>query len=229
MLFFFNVCIITFLAYDTVVPSVHASTAAAFSIFFLPILSAVLFLGALAAVGGSVFYLTLMLNYSESIISGVLWMNIIIMCVSSVACLLTLQFFMAIIFFFFAVLQYWYFYSIRDRIPFASAVLTTACTVIKDHLFGLLATALGFLLIQFLWISLWSVAMYGMISTFQAQNASGSSSSSNDPSSTTSLNGLQAFCYFLMLISLYWGIQTTKNVVSVTVAGTTGILTTPTN
>jgi len=185
--------------------------------------------------------LSFLMNHTENLIEMVMWGSIGIQGICAVLCLLSLQLIGAVIFAVLAGLNYWYLLSVRPQIPFASAVLATACTAVKANYTGLVTTAFSALFVQMLWVFLWVVALMGVIYTTQVTDTAEDSTharqlgnrvdddhyhSNNDPSNNNNDSdnqdgsALQSFCYFLLAVSLYWGIQVIKSVVQVTVAGT---------
>lgn len=202
-------------------------------------------LAVLATVLGSMV-LTFLINHAENLIEYVMWANIAMQGLTAVLCFLTLQIIGALIFAVMAGVNYWYLLSVRSQIPFSSAVLATACTAIKANYTGLLATAYSALLVQLIWVSLWSISLSGVLallsddhsSTATTTTSSSSShsnkmhsydhvsstsyshSSSSKDASNSNNDGTQLWVLFLLLISLYWGIQVIKSVVQTTVCGT---------
>lgn len=190
--------------------------------------------------------LSFLMNQAENLIEMVMWGNIGIQGLCAILCLLSLQLIGALIFAVLAGLNYWYLLSVRPQIPFASTVLATACTAVKANYTGLVATAFSALFVQMVWIFLWTVALMGVIYTTQATDGGDATSPSSNihahgnrvdddhfnhnnnnnndnndhDDGRDNNNSLQGFYYFLLSVSLYWGIQVIKSVVQVTVAGT---------
>ncbi|KDO25215.1 hypothetical protein SPRG_20793 [Saprolegnia parasitica CBS 223.65] len=105
-----------------------------------------------------------------------------------------------------------YYISVRHRIPFAAANLAVASKIMQR--FPQIAlTAYAAIAAQVVWTSLWTVALVGVwVIAYKDGGAMESL-----PSSTTT-----HFCVFLMLLSLFWGLQVLRNVVHCTAAGTVG-------
>lgn len=98
----------------------------------------------------------------------------------------------------------------RDRIPFATANLETACTAVRSNL-GVMAVALLGLLAGFLW-TFWWVLTYLAVSYAASENANGEDD-------IAAINGGATFALLLMF---YWLHQVLSNIVHVTVAGAIG-------
>lgn len=156
------------------------------------------------------------LNHGENIIDWVMKLNILGLVILAALSLITLQIIGAIIFGIMAGINMWYYVSVRNRIPFASSILAAACTAVKANFSALLLTAFSGLMFQGLWMLLWAIALFGVY------NKLSTSSSSDQQSTDDNDNGSAAasFVSFLMLFSLYWGIQLIKDVVAVTAGGT---------
>lgn len=160
-------------------------------------------------------WLSFLLKFAESLIEIVLKANIALVLVSSILSLLWGNLIGFIFLLVCGVMNIWYYFSVRARIPFASAVLNTASEGTKQHFSGIMLTAFLMLTFQLIWVSLWAVASYG-ISNDPTYFSKHKSAEGNDDG----LNGLQIGLIFVMLVSLYWGIQTIKYVLQTTVAGT---------
>ena len=162
--------------------------------------------------------LLFLLKYSGSLIDLVLKANILLLFVSSVISFLTLNLIGGVILTICGFMNIWYYISVKDRIPFASAVLSTACEGTKDHFIGVITTAVLMLVLQLLWVGLWSIATVGIMGDTQyfSRHKHSDNSGNNDDNS---LDSLQIGLIFLVILSLYWGIQTIKYVLQTTVAG----------
>ena len=77
-----------------------------------------------------------------------------------------------------------YVYSVKNRIPFASATLKTACEAVRAHQ-QVVYVAFGAMVLQVLWIVFWSMAFFGV-----------EANSTDDG----------YICEFFMLISFFWGL-----------------------
>ena len=153
-----------------------------------------------------------------------MWTNIILLVVAAVACLVASQLVGAIIFGLFAGLSYWFYWSVKNRIPFASAVIRTACLAIKTHYTGLLATSYGMMMCQVVWFILWSAAAYGLWQTLYpdqgTSTSNGSATTTDEQHKHKSDDSSQAWVSFGLLISLFWGAQVIRGIVQTTVCGT---------
>ena len=105
---------------------------------------------------------------------------------------------MGILFILFTVCAYLYSSAVKERIPFASSNLRTACIGVKHFSPKLPLVAAGALVAQCLWILIWAVAFLGFRASPNADNP---------------------LAYFLMLVSFYWGCLVVVNVVHVATAG----------
>ena len=114
-------------------------------------------LGALATLMGTLC-LTFVLRNSNYIIEGVMWMNISVCAVGSILCLASGNIVFAGILGILAAVNYCYLNSVRNRIAFASAVLSVACQAIKDNYTGTVIAAYILLVAQLGWFALWSIA-----------------------------------------------------------------------
>lgn len=167
-----------------------------------------------SAAGSFIVYF--MINNGERIIDWTMKLNIFGLIMMAVVCLVSLNIIGAVIFGVMAGLNYWYYWSAASRIPFASSVLAAACTAVKGNFMGLIFTAFAGLLFQGMWMLLWAIAIFGAILQTNTTTDSNSSNSTDD----SNANAQFGFVTFLFLLSLYWGLQCIKDVVSVTSGGT---------
>lgn len=210
VLFLTNVLVIVVLA---VVASVHysrmSSANAEEDFKGINVTQVVLFLLLLvlliSSMASGVLYM--LLRNALNIIDMTMRLNIAGLTALALLSLFTANILGAIIFAVFAGLNYWYYISVQDRIPFASSILSTACTAVLKHFAGLLTVAYSGLLFQVIWLFVWSIAALGVYQTF----------TDNNGGDQQGLNGLVGF---LLLLSLLWGLQCIKDVVSVTAGGT---------
>ncbi|KAL9181382.1 hypothetical protein ACHAXT_010187 [Thalassiosira profunda] len=101
-----------------------------------------------------------------------------------------------------------YMFVVWDRIPFASANLTTALTGVRDHL-GLVGVAFFF---QFLALACSIYYSFAFVGLHDAMN-----------NKEVPVSGhLEAAIDILLLVSYYWTFQVLRRIVMVTVAGTIG-------
>lgn len=160
------------------------------------------------------------LNHGENIIDWVMKLNIAGLFVLAALSFITFNIFGAIVFGVFAGINMWYYYSVRNRIPFASSVLSAACTAVKANFTGLLLTSFAGLMFQGLWMLLWAIAIFGVYTSLSSSSNTSSNrgDASNDDQDEDS--GAASAVSVLMLFSLYWGLQLIKDVVAVTAGGT---------
>jgi hypothetical protein len=216
---------------------------------YVPLLETVLAFTAILTVTAAMigtWILSMLMNHAENLIELIMWGNIVIQAVSGILCLVCFQLIGAVIFGVLAALNYWYLWSVRAQIPFSSTVLVTACTAVKANYAGLFSTAFCALFIQLGWLLLWAVAFIGVLHAYQerhqqqqqeADAASGLSHARslgshrdddddgyNDDYMTGGSDVDSAtpplYVFFLLFLSLYWGIQVIKSVVQTTIAGT---------
>lgn len=193
----------------------------------LGLLSLSLLLMAVVATMMGSIWLSILLQYSEYLIIGVMWVNIIVPGVMGVLLLLKGVFWGAVLLLFMSGLGYWYLNSVRNRIPFASAVLSTASKSIGDHYSGLVFMCVGLVVTQIAWFVVWSIAGFG---TWQAIGAYTSEHShtytsyneNGEKVTTVETTGSNPyiFCYILLTFSMYWASNVIFNVAQATVAGT---------
>jgi hypothetical protein len=142
------------------------------------------------------------LHHAESIIEWSFILHIASLGISALISLVYLQLIGALILGLFTLLSYWFYLGSKDRIPFASAVLTTAASAVEANFQGLVGAIYGGFLCQILWVFLWSVAAYGTISHSENNN-----------------NGSTGFMMFYLVLSFYWGLQVINYVIGVTCGG----------
>lgn len=178
-----------------------------------PVILACLAFGAVATLCGAL-WLNILLNYSDHLIRGVMITNIVIAAFTSITFFLSGSIIFGILFALCTMFSYWYFISVQNRIPFATAVLSTAIKAVKQNLYGLLSTAYSLLLVQVIYIIIWSVSILGVAQFFQ-------SFKTHNEDEESKKSSLQFFSYFLMAFSLYWAIEVIKNILQVTCSGVT--------
>lgn len=158
----------------------------------------------------SILSLTLMIRFAEGLIKMSLFFNVCIGLVTAVAGFVigsTETGIMGLVIF---VLAVCYALAIWSRIPFAAANLVTASTAIQANI-GVTVFAYGAIILNGLWMVLWSVSAYSTLYVLGGCSMDG-----------TCANDIPTVYTFLFLLSLYWTSQVIKNVVHVTVAGTVG-------
>ncbi|KAJ1436898.1 plasma-membrane choline transporter-domain-containing protein [Ochromonadaceae sp. CCMP2298] len=164
--------------------------------------------------------LSFLMKHSQSMIEYMLWANIIMQAVGAVMCLFALQVVGFVIFAVLAALNYWYLRSVADRIPFASSVLTTACAALQANYAGFLSTAYCALFVQLAWVGLWGMAMWYVRQCADDSNNNGNSGNGDGNGNSEDDSGINGFVLFLLLVSLYWGVQVIRSVVDTTIEGT---------
>jgi uncharacterized membrane protein len=109
----------------------------------------------------------------------------------------------AVIFGILALLNIWWVYSIKSRIPFAIAVLETVVGAVQKHP-ATVGVSFGSIFVHIAWNLLWVFGAFGVLNGFQNKKY--------DESSTGSVS-------FFLLLSYYWTSQVVSNVVLTTCAG----------
>jgi len=151
--------------------------------------------------------LPLWISHVDRVTESMIWLNICILALVALLCVLTTNLIGTAVFVFFAYLTYRYLQAVRPRIPFAAAVMSTACAAVRSNYIGLLLAALGLLVVQVGWVLMWAVATYGI---FYIQDPS-----LRDQQDHTA-GGLVLFS---LLLSLYWGQELVRAVLQTTVSG----------
>jgi hypothetical protein len=185
----------------------------------------------------------LIIRYAEKLIEITIVLNIAFLVMLTISSLLSFNILSGLLFGFLALYSYWFYNSVRDRIPFASAILSTSCIAIEKNFIGILTTILTGSLIQVIWISFWSIAFYSIL--YSSSDSSASSNSPSSPSSGSSsyqqqhrshhssssdhtignedsLNGDDAVNGLLLtwlVFSFYWGFQVINYLVGLTCSG----------
>lgn len=116
----------------------------------------------IAASFASSLVLVLVVSQASRVIWLMLWWNILSLGALSVLSLLSMQLLPAVFLGVLTALSYCYYHSVKDRIPFTSAVLATACAGLKDRLLTLLTTSAGVALLQAAWIAVWSAMVFAI-------------------------------------------------------------------
>lgn len=192
-------------------------------------------LGAAIALGivASGVWLAFLATCAEALITCVVWTSIAV----NIACAVIMIFlvpFASIFFVLMVLLSVWFWCSIRDRIPFAASTLALASNILKRH-WGAIVYGFLAILINAVWVTLWVIAVVGVMVT--VNKAAPDASSGNDPSASSvdgarfsasgsrilysldvagvdddagqekgsGVSAATGFVGFLLLISLYWG------------------------
>ena len=158
----------------------------------------------------SIVSLTLMINFAEGLIKMSLFFNMFLGIVTATAGFMVGSMesgIMGLVLFLIAACYAW---AVWSRIPFAATNLVTASTAIQANM-GVTFFAYSAIVVNGLWLVLWSASTYSTIFVIGGCNANGECQ-----------NDINPFYVFLFVLSLYWTMQVIKNVVHVTVAGTVG-------
>jgi hypothetical protein len=186
--------------------------------------SAVIFLALFASVCNMTVFTVLLMKYSEELITATFWVSLISFAFLGTVSLLSGGLLGTLIFYICAAATYWWLKNAANRIAFASAILTTAISAVKQNLFGLISTSMFVLILQVSWIFFWAIAAIGTLYKMNPEDRHDPSSSplSNDTNEDMydSTSGTQRFTFVLMAFQLFWGMEVCKNVISSTVSGT---------
>ncbi|RKP26383.1 plasma-membrane choline transporter-domain-containing protein [Syncephalis pseudoplumigaleata] len=113
----------------------------------------------------------------------------------------------------------------RSRIPFATVMLETVCSVTRKY-GGTIGVSVGGLVLQMAWIFLWLVTAVGVFGLFDDQRQNCTTRIVNGRQQRVCQNsGLPAAGYVVFvftLFSLYWTSQVLSNVIHVTICGVFG-------
>ena len=174
-----------------------------------------------SAVIGAVFsilWLSVMKRYSGQIIHISLMAVIGLAIVGAIVALGNSQVAMGVLFILMAGLMTLYYYFVRARIPFATAILRSSVHALQTHS-GPFYLVYGLTLVQIAFLALWSftfVAVYHAATKLETtQNPNGTYSQQR-----VSNNGGLGFLQFFLVMSMYWTLQTIKYIGHTTTAGT---------
>jgi len=174
-----------------------------------------------SAVIGVVFsigWLSVMQRFADRIIHLCLLANVGLAVLGGILALAYGQILMGVVYLLMAGLMGLYYYFVRARIPFATAILHSSVQAIKENS-GPVWVIYGLALVQIAWLALWAfifTAVYhaaqrvvtevdpvtGNVYQYRVNNSSG-------------LQFLQAYC----VLSLYWTCETLRGIGHVTTAG----------
>eukprot|EP00026_Physarum_polycephalum_P006629 Phypoly_transcript_06679.p1 GENE.Phypoly_transcript_06679~~Phypoly_transcript_06679.p1 ORF type:complete len:540 (+),score=92.81 Phypoly_transcript_06679:76-1695(+) len=154
-------------------------------------------LGTFSAIGFSVLYLALIKKYAKQLIKITIWAGICWCLVLAILGFAYGSILYGVIFLIFAAINFLFFYFWRQRIPFATAVLTTVARIL-DAYPAPTYYAYASLLVQICFILLWFPAFVVV------QRYAG---------------GSAAVLSIFLIFSFYWTSQVIKNVVHVTASG----------
>lgn len=123
----------------------------------------------IAAMIVSSLFMKLATILAEDLIHVTMKFTIGLMLVLALIFMATGVIFAAIIYLVFAAIFVCYYRAVQDRIPFAGANLSIACTVVKRFP-QLVMAAFATLVLNFLWMALWAVAMLGVAAPGQERS-----------------------------------------------------------
>ncbi len=125
-------------------------------------------------------YLTLLMKYASRIISATIWGSIIFFVLVGVLSLLNGAIIAALFSFVLSVLSYCWLQTAQPRIEFASVILKTAVSAVKDNFCSLISASLFLQLIQAMYILAWALAAgYWLYSSHDFSQSDSSSATSS--------------------------------------------------
>jgi len=119
---------------------------------------------------------------------------------------------------FFGIIGCCYFFAVRRRIPFAAANLHAGVTAVRDH-GGIVMLAYVWGVLTLGWLSLWSTVVYSTIVNGSVETCDTDEENSN---CQRQLDTSTKIYLVLLVLSFYWTVQVSNNVVHTTVAGIVG-------
>ncbi len=167
--------------------------------------------------GSSVLYLVV--HNAEEVIHWMLYANIATTAVMGILSLLALQPLGCLLFFAWTFVNYCYMRSVQDRIPFASALLQSACAALKPHFTALLLVGAACLVSQLAYTIIWSLAAVFVHSTYLQKERDAAYDASPDSDSSFDLNSQFLGYWLLLVLALYWSLQVAHYVFSTTTGG----------
>lgn len=210
VLFLLNVVIITYFAMDTVINDADfkhniIDPLSEQKSFFLTATGVIL---AMSVITG-LFWLSVVINYSRTIIKMMLWINVLLSAFIACVSLLAGQVMGFVILSALAIVTCCYMRAIENRIAFASAILSLAASAIKNNYLGIITVVYSLLIVQLLWCGVWGIAFVNVYQEIASNR------STDDDDNDAALWIAIAF----LLLSFYWGCQVVKYVVQCTVGG----------
>eukprot|EP01083_Nonionella_stella_P023973 66339_1 len=140
-------------------------------------------------------------RYGALIIKFMMWATLVMMCISCIMSFASGNLLWGVISIIFIVLFALYMRAVWHRIPFAAAMMQIASDIIKLYP-GTIWTALLMLALQMIWVFVWG----GVVSIMFGGGDVGGS----------------YVMYFFLMLSLYWNLETFKNLAHATVCGVAG-------
>lgn len=162
----------------------------------------------------SLIWMKILVMYANQIIRISLWTNVIVMIITGLTTsfynpLYTLLFFIGIC------INIWYIYSVENRIAFASSHLKTATIAISQYK-SIFSVSVMLLLLQLIWVCYWLVGTMGIYQLFRENDDNCAIEEKNGQICGGSGFGAAGFA---LLISLFWGQQVVRNILTCTTAG----------
>lgn len=190
-----------------------------------------IFFAGIASLMG-LFWLSCLFRYSQFIIDFIMKVNIYSFLVLGIFSLVFGQFLFAIACGFISALNYWYYWSVKNRIAFASAILSAAAQGIKDHFNALMVSSFLTVILQVAWVGLWAVSALGIANAtgilddfFREASSANKTAHANDikDQDPTEITNAQFAAMVGALLSLYWGIEVLRYTLHTIVSGTIGV------
>jgi len=163
----------------------------------------------------SLFWLGLMKRYATQMIHISLVVSILLSIAGAIISFAVNQIAIGVIYIVFAILGMVYYFFVRERIPFATAVLASSVQAIQENS-GPIWVVYLLTIVQIAWLAFWA---FVTVSVWNAGNRVIGVDMAGQPiyaENTSGLQFLQAFCIF----SLYWTMQVIRNIGHMTTAGT---------
>jgi hypothetical protein len=160
-----------------------------------------------------VTWLSVVILHAKTIIDSVLWFSVFSNAAVAVLFLFAGQPIAFLLFALCAAVSLWYRFAVQNRVPFASCVLDIACSAIRPHYLSIMILACVLCVCQVAWCAIWAVASIEGFSNI------GSKQQSEDGSQTPQFQYPGRLIVFVLLLSLYWGLQVGFAIIETTVSG----------
>jgi hypothetical protein len=162
----------------------------------------------------SMLWMKFLMSYAESMIRIALWLNVGLTLTYAIVSFVVNPL-ISLLFFFFAAINVCYIYAVQNRIGFATANLKCACAAISKYS-GIFIIAFLLLVVQVLWLFLWSLSAIGIYQLFRESDPTCRNQIEPDHLCGGTGAGIS---FFFLLISVYWGQQVIQNLLTCTTAG----------
>jgi len=143
-------------------------------------------------------------GHADIAINTVLGMAVFMYIAGGIACMATKFISAGAVLLFFGLIALLVWWKSQARIRFAAANLSAGCAAVQDYP-ATIGVALGSVLVQFIWVLVWFLAMFGVVHKTQNDHGKG-----------------HYAAYAYMSFCLIWGQQVCHYLMYVTVSGVTG-------